>query len=122
MEIIGYLLLALAVVCFIIVFAGSWWESSPRRFWLTGLTYEDKDQQGFYRFFWVAAWGVAIIGSWLVTHDNPRFEYEGWIAIANTALLTFIAWLLAKIVIGICILIWWLYRWIFKGKPLFSNE
>lgn len=122
MEIIGYLLLAFAVVCFIMVFSGSWWESSPRRFWLTCLTYEDGNQQSFYRFFWMFAWCAAIIGSWLVTHNDPRLEHEGWIAIVNMALFTFIAWLLAKIVIGICILIWWLYRWIFKGKPLFSNE
>ena len=126
---LGILFLSGACIFFLVVFFSSWYAQRPRRFWLARLTYEDdKDQQGFVRLSWVAAWFFAIIGSLLVAFNHPLIPRAPYDIILQTVYGILLVWLISKAIVAACIFlqrIWFVLirvnNWIFHGKPLFPK-
>ena len=108
----GYLIMVGAFGAFLSTFVQSWWYAPDRAFWLTRLTYESKEDQKFARAFWLLAWLLAVIGSFVLAYNDPRLSHTSvWIS-AQTCMNIVSIWLLAKAVMAIAILVSWIKNWI----------
>ena len=127
---LGLLILTGGCVFFLCVFFPSWFDGYPRRFWITRLTYkDDEDQQSLVRFLWIMAWLLSAIGSIIATCNHPHIQFDFWWGTAQVLYCIFLAWLIAKAVLAICIAFRYiglgfirLKQWIFNDKPLFSKH
>ena len=126
---LGILMMSGACVLFLAVFLPSWYDGYPRRFWLTHLTYDNKDQQSCVRTLWLFAWIIAVIGSLLVAGNVDNQPVTFWQGLIQTLYNIFMIWLVAKAIVALCILGQYiglgfirLKQWIFNDKPLFPKH
>jgi len=120
--------MGLGCAAFLTVFFPSYFESRPRRFWIARLTYDDKDDQSFFRFMWIMAWIFTLLGSLVTTCTNPHIQYDFWWGFVQTLWGVILSWLMAKAIIAFLILIWHigfgfirLKQWVFNNKSLFGK-
>lgn len=127
---LGILTVALACTMFCAVFFPSWYGGHPRRFWLARLTYDnDAEQQSSVRFMWIAAWILSFIGSLVIAYNIPNLPHTFWWIAAQTLYGVLMTWLIAKMLLALCILLQYiglgfirLKDWMFHDKPLFSKK
>lgn len=92
------------------VFTGlyGWFEASPRRFFRTGLTFKDKDQQKVLRGLFLFAWFCVILGAYIASSD-----YGECLPFAvNSIIIILAVYVLSRTLMIAIILCYDLWRWI----------
>lgn len=113
---LGILVMVAALVAFLTTFVLSWWYTSNRAFWLTRLTYDDVDTQKSARLFWLLAWLLAVVGSLIVSVNDPKLPHTFMWILLQTCFNMVITWLIAKVILAVAILVNWIKNWIYEGK------
>ena len=121
-EFLGILFLVGGVGLFLTPDFYSWFHEDSRHFWLPKLTYADSDTQSFVRTTWILGIVFCIIGSVIVSVNDPRNpEGYGWIFF-ETIYLLISAWVLRKLILSAVIIISLLWNWAIHGKPLLKKK
>ncbi len=119
---LGEIFLTGAVVCLLCAYCRAWFEGKRSfwRFFVTKISHDDPELQGWVRGFFLGGMILALIGAIIVTLNDPLIPKKSVIKFLYALCCIVVAWVLAKAVLLAAIIVHKIGQWI-KGTPKEQN-